>query len=116
VLAIDLELQADLDQPRAANEAQRMLVMDAPCDLAISASCRTQSKACAWLAWIRPNAYDRTPAGRRALARRAPGGAALAELPAGAGKEASESQRGTLRRLGIETVRHRVVQVAASWC
>jgi hypothetical protein len=37
-LAIDLECQAALDQPRAANEAQRLLVMDAPCDLAISAS------------------------------------------------------------------------------
>jgi hypothetical protein len=37
-LAIDLECQAALDQPRAANEAQRLLVMDAACDLAISAS------------------------------------------------------------------------------
>jgi hypothetical protein len=61
VLAIDLELQATLDQPRAANEAQRLLVMDAPCDLAISASCRTRSKASACPASTQAHPYDAEP-------------------------------------------------------
>jgi hypothetical protein len=68
----------------------------------------TRSKACAWLAWIRPNAYDvERRLGVERLPGELPGGATLGQLPAGAGEEASDSQRGgTLRRLGIATVRH----------
>jgi hypothetical protein len=70
VHAIERELQAALDQPRAANEAQHLLVMDAPCDLAISASLDAiESLRLGW------RELDRTPmtpnAGRAASACRA---------------------------------------------
>jgi hypothetical protein len=62
---------------------------------------------------IRPNAYDVERRLASSARGGAPGGAALGELPAATGEEASGSQRGgTLRRLGIATVRHRVVHVA----